>query len=161
MTALRPKPVVGPQSQFTRAWAKGAHGEEQVARVLDRCEGVCTVHDCRVPGLRANIDHIAVGPSGIFAIDTKCYSAVVERRDLGGWFRRDERLYVAGRDCTKLVDAMDRQVNVVRQAVEAHEDTGVSVTPLLCFVGAEWPLLRRPPHIGGVLVVRRGPSPNS
>lgn len=50
-----------------------------------------------------------LGPSGIFVIDAKKYSGAVQKRDMGGWFRTDERLYVNGRNRTNLVVAMQGQ----------------------------------------------------
>lgn len=120
VAALTPKPVVGRQSQATRAWADGALGEEHVAPVLARCAGVRTVHDCRIPGSRANIDHIAIGPSGVFV--------------------------------TRLVDGIERQVEAVRRAVQGPGADLVPVTPVLCFVAAEWPMLRRTQSVRGVIV---------
>jgi hypothetical protein len=152
VTGLTPKPVVGRQSQATTAWAKGALGEEQVASVLVGCSGVRTVHDRRIPGSRANIDHVAIGPSGVFVIDAKRYSGLVERRDVGGWLRRDERLYVAGRDRTKLVDGLERQVEAVTRAIQGQEAADSAVIPVLSFVGAEWPMLRRTQTVRGVIV---------
>jgi hypothetical protein len=38
------------------------------------------LHDCLIPGSRANIDHIAVGPTGIFTIETKNYAGTVRVR---------------------------------------------------------------------------------
>jgi hypothetical protein len=48
-------------------------------------------------------------------------------------------LVVAGRDRTKLIDAVQRQVQVVRAALDAA-DGGVPVTGVLCFVDGQWPL---------------------
>ena len=52
--------------------------------------------DRRVPGSRTHIDHIVIAPSGVWVVDTNEYDGRVERRDIGGWFKMDERLYVAG-----------------------------------------------------------------
>lgn len=59
--------------QSTKAWATGARGEEQLGRRLDGLaeRGVRVLHDRRIPGTRANIDHIAVSSSGVFVIDAK------------------------------------------------------------------------------------------
>lgn len=48
--------------QSTTAWAVGARGEELLAKSLDGLadQGVLTLHDRRIPGTRANIDHIAI-----------------------------------------------------------------------------------------------------
>ncbi len=48
-----------------------------------REEGLGVLHDRRIPGSKANIDHIVVGPAGVFAIDTKRYTGKIERRDHG------------------------------------------------------------------------------
>jgi len=48
-----------------------------------------------------------------------------------------ERLLVGSRDCTKLVDGVLKQVDVVRGILEPE----VPVHGVLCFVEADWPLL--------------------
>lgn len=52
-------------------WVQGAEGEEVVGKALEelRAEGWCVIHD--VSFGRGNIDHIVVGPGGIFTIETK------------------------------------------------------------------------------------------
>lgn len=52
-------------------WAQGAEGEEAVGKILEglREKGWCVIHD--VSFGRGNIDHIVVGPGGIFTIETK------------------------------------------------------------------------------------------
>jgi len=124
----------------TIAWAKGAWGEEQLAGVLAQRLGdrAVVLHDRSVPGTRGNIDHIVVAATGVWVIDAKHYRGKVERRDKGGWFRTDWRLYVAGRDQTKLVAQMGWQRNAVAAAVA---DPGIPVHMSLTFVGANWPML--------------------
>ncbi|MCU1461802.1 MAG: hypothetical protein JWO37_1877 [Acidimicrobiales bacterium] len=139
--------------QSTKAWLQGAEGERRVGAALDAIghAGVVALHDRRVPGSRANIDHIAIAPSGVWVIDAKRYSGQVAKKDVGGWFTADERLYVGRRDCTKLVVAMAKQVEVVRQAL-GDDLPGVPVHPLLCFVGAEWGWFAKPFVLQGVTV---------
>jgi hypothetical protein len=45
----------------------------QTARVLDRLtrDGYMVFHDLAVPGSPANVDHLVIGPSGVFVIDSK------------------------------------------------------------------------------------------
>jgi hypothetical protein len=52
-------------------WAQGAEGEETVGKILEglREQGWCVIHD--VSFGRGNIDHIVVGPGGVFTIETK------------------------------------------------------------------------------------------
>jgi Nuclease-related domain len=69
-------------SQPTRAWADGARGERATAHRLRRLErhGYVVLHDLQVPGSHANLDHLAIGPAGVFVIDSKRY---VGRLSLG------------------------------------------------------------------------------
>lgn len=154
VAAFTAKPEIGGESQATRAWAQGAAGERVVGAMLDGCSGAVVLHDRRIPGSRANIDHIAVSAAGVFVIDAKRYHGKVEARDVGGWLRTDQRLYVANRDRTKLVDAMAHQVEVVRAACAASVVEAVAVQPVLCFVDAAWPVFGRPLRVRGVTVVQ-------
>jgi predicted RNA-binding protein YlqC (UPF0109 family) len=90
-------------------------------------------------GSRANIDHIAICRTGIYAIDAKRYAGKVQRIDKGGWFSTDLRLYVGRRDCTKLVGRMGSQVKAIRSALgeAVVQEVKVDVKAALCFVGAE------------------------
>jgi hypothetical protein len=62
-------------SPETLAWQRGAAGERHVARLLDPLveHGWAVHHDLRVPGSQANIDHLLVGPPGVFVVDAKHY----------------------------------------------------------------------------------------
>jgi hypothetical protein len=53
------------------AWAQGAEGEEVVGEILEGLEadGWQVIHD--VSFGRGNIDHIVVGPGGLFTVETK------------------------------------------------------------------------------------------
>lgn len=141
------------EPQDTKNWAKGAEGERQLGASLDALAeaGIVVLHDRLRPGTAANIDHLAVTPSGIWVIDAKHYRGEVARRTVGGWFSRDVRLYVGWRDRTDLVRKMATQVDAVRNAL-AVDRAGVPVRPMLCFVNGDWPLLAGPFELGGVLV---------
>jgi hypothetical protein len=141
-TVLTPKPKIGPLSQSTTAWDKGAAGERRVAEILEALAGIEVLHDRLVPGKgAANIDHVAVTASGVFVIDAKKYDGKLEIRNKGNVFRPDNRLYVAGRDRTKLIDGVLGQVESVRSVLGDDWST-VPVSGVLCFVGSEWPSMR-------------------
>lgn len=128
------------EPQTTEAWNTGALGEERLGARLNELasDRLRVLHDRRVPGTRANIDHLAVTPTGVYVIDTKKYAGRPRLRVGGGLFRpRTEKLFVGSRDCTKLVDGVLKQVDVVRSVLT--ED--VPVHPVLCFVEADWPLI--------------------
>jgi hypothetical protein len=146
----------------TRVWAQGANGERAVAAKLDELGGehVVALHDrsmLRPDGRRsrANIDHIAVAASGVWVIDAKTHRGTLEVRRSGGLFTpRVEKLYIAGRDKTSLLDGLDRQVAAVASQL-ADVGATVPVRGALCFVGTELPWFGE--SIRGVpLVGRRG-----
>lgn len=140
------------EPQSTRAWAQGAEGERQVGARLDSIPGAVVLHDRRIPGSRANIDHLAVATSGVWVVDAKHYRGRVEHRDVGGWFRTNERLFVGARNCMNLVRAMAAQVEAVRAAL-GEPNSSVPIRAALCFTGAEWGLFSRPFDIDGVAVM--------
>ena len=153
VTAFTPKPQVGPESQSTAAWKTGADGERRVAEVLADVPGLEVLHDRLVPGQRgANIDHIVVGPSGVFVVDAKKYSGRLEVRDVGIMFRLDERLYVAGRDRSKTIDGVLGQVAVVRAAL-GDESGDVPVRGVLCFIGCDWGYRMKAKELRGIEIV--------
>jgi hypothetical protein len=147
--ALRTEP------QSISSWNIGAEGERVVGEHLDRHCGPDTIvlHDRRA-GSRANIDHIVVSPAGLFVVDAKRYSGRVQRRNAAVLGGRGARLLVNGRDQTRLVPPVLRQAEVVERAVSPMFN-GVRVTPVLCFVGAEWGFLAPPFEIDGVIVTWR------
>jgi hypothetical protein len=127
------------EQQSTRAWDIGAAGEERLGKGLDRrgSDTVRLLHDRRIPTSRANIDHLAVTARGVYVIDAKKYRGRPQLKVEGGLFRpREQRLLVGSRDCTKLVDGVLKQVDVVRSLL----DVDVPVHGVLCFVEADWPL---------------------
>lgn len=141
--------------QSTRAWKRGAVGEEKLGRQLDGlASATCAVlHDRRIPRSRANIDHLVVCPTGILVIDAKRYQGRPSRRVEGGLFcARTERLFVGRQDRTTLVDGVLKQADVVRGRLSADLELAdlaeVPVRGALGFVDADWPL------IGGAFTVR-------
>ena len=100
----------------------------------------------------ADIDHVVVAPWGVFVIDAKNYEGRVERRDRGGWFSTDYRLYVGGRDKTALIAGLDKQVKAVRTAL-GEPFAEVRIYKTLCFVNADWSLFARPIELGGAHVL--------
>lgn len=134
------------EKQSTKAWATGAVGEERLGARLDSLvsESIAVLHDRRIPGSKANIDHIAVTAAGIWVIDAKRYKGRPELKIEGGVLRaRVETVLVGRRDCTKLVDGVLKQKDLVREVMG-----DLPVAGALCFVEADWPL------IGGAFTTR-------
>jgi hypothetical protein len=111
-----------------RAWRIGAGGEEHVGRVLAELEreGFRVLHDRGRPGGRDNIDHIVIGPPGVFVVETKRYPGPVRTRG------RD--LYLKGRRHTDFVEQVQRQIGSVERALNVTGVVGV-----ICVVDGEFP----------------------
>lgn len=105
------------------AWARGAAGERMTAECLAplRRRGFVFLHDRAIRGHRGNIDHVVIGPPGVFAVETKHLSGVVRV----GW-----RLRVDGRRLDGVIDQAWTEAAAVEEAL------GVEVMPLLCIHGA-------------------------
>ncbi|MGD0273930.1 MAG: nuclease-related domain-containing protein [Gaiellaceae bacterium] len=143
--------------QSTRAWGVGGSGEWKLGGFLESLnddETIIALHDRRIPGSRANIDHIAVARSGVYVVDAKNYKGQVRKADKGGLFSVDLRLFVGRRDCTRLIAGMKKQVEAIREAFGQPllDEFELAITPVLCFVDAEWSLFARPFQLGGVWV---------
>jgi hypothetical protein len=105
--------------QSTEAWRIGAEGERRTARLLQELPSSYRVlHDLEMPRSKANIDHIVIGPSGVFTVETKSYRTGVQIK--GG------RVYGSGRN----LDGVVQQAR--RQAAAVAALAGVSVVPIVC-----------------------------
>lgn len=132
--------AISDEPQTTASWNTGAIGEERLGNRLTEfsSDSLRVLHDRRIPGSRGNIDHIAVTANGVFVIDAKKYAGRPQLKVEGGLIRaRTERLLVGKRNCTKLVDGVLKQMNVVKDVVSKD----VPVHGVLCFVEADWPLI--------------------
>jgi hypothetical protein len=63
-------------------WRRGAEGEERVGRVLDGLQqtGWFALHDVALG--RGNIDHVLVGPGGLYTIETKGHRGRIKAEDI-------------------------------------------------------------------------------
>jgi hypothetical protein len=112
-------------SNQARAWQRGAAGERQTARLLDRLgrEGYVIFHDLAMPDSPANLDHLVVGSSGVFVIDSKQWTGHVHQSADGLIWHDHYRL--------------DRTLASIRwQAETLGRLLGVPVAPLVCVHGA-------------------------
>jgi hypothetical protein len=118
-------------------WANGARGEELHAESLaKRCPNIALLHDRRMRTGRGNIDHIAIAATGVYVIDTKRYRGRIEvAKPIFG----APKLRIAGRDRTRLVDGLSRQVAIVEDALRPFAPD-VPVHGCLCFVMPAGPL---------------------
>jgi hypothetical protein len=134
LLALRDDP------QHEVAFLRGASGEAAVAGSLGTrtADGpTVLLHDRRMPRGRGNIDHLAISPNGIFVIDAKDWTGKVSvSTPLFG----KTKLLIDGRDRTKLVDGLDRQVAAVENAL-GDAAPSWPIQGVFCFTKADLPML--------------------
>jgi hypothetical protein len=113
-------------SEAARSWQRGAAGERRTARLLRRRarDGFVVFHDLAAPGnTRANVDHLVIGPSGVFVIDSKQWTGELRKGADGLVWHNHYPL--------------DRTLAMVRWEAEAVSRVlGTRVHALLCVHGA-------------------------
>jgi hypothetical protein len=112
-------------SQQARTWQRGAQGERHTARLLHRLtgDGFVVFHDLAMPGSPANVDHLVIGPSGVFVIDSKQWTGQVHQGADGLVWHTHYRL--------------DRTLDTVRWEAETiGRLLGTRTAAVLCVHGA-------------------------
>jgi hypothetical protein len=111
-------------------WLQGAEGERQVGAILDRLsgDGWHALHDVSLG--RGNVDHMLVGPGGIFTIETKSNRGRIQ--------------------VDRIDPAMLKQAYAQKKLLERI--TAYEVQPLLVFSQA-WLIGSVPAHRKGVVVL--------
>jgi Nuclease-related domain len=112
-------------SEQARTWQRGAHGERHTARLLRRLhrDGFVVFHDLAVPDSPANVDHLVIGPTGVFVIDSKQWTGTVHQSADGLVWHNDYRL--------------DRTLETVHwEADTMSRLLGTRTAALLCVHGA-------------------------
>jgi hypothetical protein len=154
--------AINDEPHHVRVWATGARGETAVGSLLDREaleHGYGLLHDRRIRGTRANIDHILVTSRGVYVIDAKNYTGMVTIERSGGWLSAETAtLRVGKRDCSSLVDSVLHQVELVSDVLSGGE-LSVPVEGVLAFHSAEWPWIGKPQKICGVHINGKGIAP--
>jgi hypothetical protein len=112
-------------SEQARTWQRGAAGERRTARLLDQLtrDGFVVFHDLAMPGSDANVDHLVIGPTGLFVIDSKQWTGSVQQGTDGlAWHNHYP---------------LDRTLETVRwEAATVSRVLGTRVAALLCVHGA-------------------------
>jgi Nuclease-related domain len=81
-------------------------------------------HDLAVPGSRANVDHLVIGPTGVFVIDSKQWTGSVQQGADGLAWHNHYRL--------------DRTLETARwEAATVSRVLGTRAAALLCVHGAQ------------------------
>jgi Nuclease-related domain len=113
------------------AWRRGAAGERRTARLLSHLErhGWAVLHDLALLGSQANLDHLVIGPGGVFAIDSKQYRGRLRLDAVGKLWHGRYPLAPALRAASWEAD----------QAAKVLPDPGLAVVPIVAVHGAQVP----------------------
>jgi hypothetical protein len=113
------------------AWRRGAAGEQRTARLLAALErhGWAVLHDLAIPGSRANLDHLVIGPGGVFVIDSKHYRGRLQLDPSG-------RLWLGRYPLAPILQAVSFEAD---RAALVLTDPDVVVVPVVAVHGAQVP----------------------
>lgn len=128
-----------------RSWYRGALGELHVAKLLKRLPaGWIVLHAVPVGSGTSDIDHVIIGPGGVFTVNTKNHSG--QRVWVGG-----EQLLVNGHRTNHIRDARYEASRATRLLSSGVGDSA-DVTPVIAIVDpGSLSFSRTRPH--GILVV--------
>lgn len=131
------------QASTVRAWGVGAEGERRTAAHLEPllAEGFVILHDRKVTGWGGNLDHVAIGPTGVWAIETKSLAGKVEIHG--------NVLRIGGHRRDKIIEQVRQEATVVQVALgESLTRLRLKATPVICLHRGELPFLNK--TVGGV-----------
>ena len=132
-----------PLSADSRPWFQGALGELRVGQILAGLGPEWTVlHAVPVGAKNSDIDHVLIGPSGVFTLNTKHHAGQKV------WVGR-HAVFVAGQKTHYLSHARHEAARAGKLLTAAVGEP-VPVTPVVVFVGSKEPTVKQPP--AGVVV---------
>lgn len=123
------------QARRAETFTRGGKAEERTAQLLSTLSpyDFFSLHDRRWPGTTsANIDHVVVGPSGVFVVDTKHWSGDLSV-DAGQLLRGQS-------PCDDDVDKVVAQADAVREVLADIGVPAVQVRPVIALHGKAFEL---------------------
>jgi hypothetical protein len=127
-----------------RAWRRGANGERVTALWLGRLpDGWHVFHDVPVGDRGANVDHVVIGPSGVFTVNTKNVTG---------------KLWVGAKSIrrnghpTDYLRKATAEANRASRLLSTALGRQVGVRAVLAILADEWTILEEPAE-----VIVRGP----
>jgi Nuclease-related domain len=129
------------------AWRADARAERRNARSLDRLAraGFTVLHDRSLPDSAGNIDHLVVGPSGAWLVETDTHAGPLRRNQAGLWSGK-----IPLRPMLSLVSWMADKV-ATALVTDLPDGWQIDAQPVVAFARAE------PPHglalIDGVVLL--------
>jgi hypothetical protein len=109
-------------------WEKGRDGERRVAEILRGLPEPAwhVLHDLQIGSRGANLDHLVVGPGGVFTINTKNVAGSV-------WVA-ERKLLINGNSRSEYLPKAVREAARVAERLTAAVGRPVTVAPTIVFV---------------------------
>ncbi|MDD4735787.1 MAG: nuclease-related domain-containing protein [Kiritimatiellae bacterium] len=111
------------------SYFKGAQGEEQVARALHLLPpGFTVFHGLLLRGAVSDMDHVVVGPTGVFVVETKNWAGTmsVVGQDI---------LYDGRRPDRSPLEQVKQAVGALQKSLSERCGRSIPVSPIICFAG--------------------------
>ena len=127
------------------SWVKGLEGENTVLNYLNTLpKNYFVFHDVTLPKKKGNIDHVVIGPNGIFVKETKNYSGMYSIKGDKWYYHRKGR-------AKKKIDK-NPGVQVVRNVIDLKSflnNKGITVSELwvnaiVAFINHNFKIIQKP-----------------
>lgn len=121
-----------------------------VAATLADAPEVLVLHDRGQPGRRATIDHIAIGPAGVYVVDIEDVGrrTVSQKGSPGATTPRPHHLVIGTHEEDHLLVVLEARVAIVRAALHSAGLADVPVLPVLCCIQTGPTLVEKHLHAG-------------
>jgi hypothetical protein len=127
-----------------KSWNKGIVGEKTVAEYLNQLpEDYFIFNDVKFPGSYGNLDHIVIGPNGIFVIETKNYNGFfIVKED--GWYYKGGKY--AKKSRSQPGEQVMRNVMSLKNFLEKNnvKTYGVWLDPIVTLVNNNFKIIEKP-----------------
>ena len=157
--------------ELVASWRQGAKGERQSAKLLAKLkrDGWKILHDLAIPGSRANVDHLAIGPGGVWVIDSKLWGRRVRWDPRQGWMHGQSAITPELNTTRWEVAEVEQALGdtLARAARHVDGDRGIIVHQAWCVHGEPLPggklvvdgeTIVNPRHLLSLLRADRGPT---
>ncbi|CAN5811732.1 hypothetical protein BH10ACT1_BH10ACT1_27750 [soil metagenome] len=137
---------------------RGDMGEGRIGQTLEgaRVHGIEVIHAHRFGPQATTVDHLVISANGVWVVHAvDALLGPLERRDVGDWFRKDQRLYIDDAERTDLLDEARRRAAVIVEALDGSPFAELVVHPVLCFGTVQPAWVDEPFHLDGVSVTWR------
>jgi Nuclease-related domain len=122
-----------------RARRKGANGERVTGDWLDRLpEGWFVFHDVPVGARGANLDHLVIGPGGVFTVNTK---------HLTGSIRVNPRTITNDGHRTSFLPKATAEARRAAERLSTAVGRAVEVRAVLAILADEWDIVKEPTDV--------------